>query len=148
MAEFVGEHIAKLDDKGRLVLPAEFRAQASPFAGSRYVVRKDLYSKVLEMYPPAAWDEYANNVKSKLNILSREGSRAWEEFNRGRALVTPDEKAGRILIPKQLLEKIGVQKEVVFVGMDTKIQLWAKEEWDAREMGDDEAADLFDKLLG
>ena len=148
MAGFVGEYICKLDDRGRLIFPAEFRAQASSFAGSCYVVRKNLYDISLEVYQLEEWEKLAEQVKSRINILSREGNRVWEEFNRGRALVEPDEKMGRILIPKTLLEKINVQKEVVFFGLGFKIQIWAKEEWDKRGMSDEEAGELFEKLLG
>ena len=148
MAEFVGENSSKLDDKGRLIFPAEFRAQAAPFAGSRYVVRKNLYDNSLEMFQTEEWEKYAEQVKSRINLFSREGNRVWEEFNRGRALIEPDEKTGRMLIPKQLLEKIKVQKEVVFVGMGFKVQIWAKETWESRAMSDEEAGDLFEKLLG
>ena len=45
----------------------------------------------------------------------------------GCAAVTPDEKYGRLSIPKELLDAIGVTKEVVFAGVGYKIELWAKE---------------------
>ena len=49
----------------------------------------------------------------------------------GCAVVEPDAKLGRISIPKELLEAIGVIKEVVFAGVGYKIELWAKERREA-----------------
>jgi MraZ protein len=147
MATFIGEYTAKLDDKGRLIFPSEFRTQASSVI-MQYVVRKNVFDNSLEMYSMEEWDKLSEQVKSKINIFSREGNKVWEEFNRNRAVVMPDEKMGRITIPKYLLEKIHVQKEVVFVGQDFKIQLWAKEVWAGNAMNEDEFADLFEKLLG
>jgi MraZ protein len=147
MAAFIGEYISKLDDRGRLIFPSELRAQASG-TGISYVVRKNVFNASLEMYTMEEWDKLSAQVKSRINIFSREGNKVWEGFNRDRAIVTPDEKMARIMIPKNLLEKINVQKEVVFVGQDFKIQLWAKENWVANEIPEEEFANLFEKLLG
>ncbi len=142
---FVGEYIAKLDDKGRMVFPSELRAQSGSLA-TQYMVHKDVYDNALEIFTLEAWAKHSEEVKAKLNPLSREGSRLWEEFNRLRAVVVPDEKTGRILIPKNLLEKIGVQKEVVFTGLDFKIKLCAKENAGGG-MSDADFADLYDKMM-
>ncbi len=123
---FVGEYIAKLDDKGRMVFPAELRAQSGAL-DTQYMVHKDAYSKSLEIFTREEWARHSEEVKAKLKPNTSFGSKMWEEFNRHRAMVVPDEKTGRILIPKHLLEMIGVQKEVVFTGLDFKIKLCAKE---------------------
>ncbi len=62
-------------------------------------------------------------------------------------MVVPDEKTGRILIPKHLLEMIGVRKEVVFTGLDFKIKLCAKENAGGG-MSEAEFADAFDQMMG
>lgn len=46
---------------------------------------------------------------------------------RDRDVVSPDAKFGRISISRNLLDAIGVDKEVVFFGIDFKIEIWAKE---------------------
>ena len=55
-----------------------------------------------------------------------------------RALVQPDPKIGRFIIPKELLERIGVNKDVVFSGNDHKIEIWAKEKFEDSLIPDDE----------
>lgn len=147
MAAFIGEYTGKLDDRGRLIFPSELRAQAVEKGGS-YVVRKNVFNASLEMYTMEEWDKLSAQVKSRINLFSREGNKVWEGFNRDRAIVTPDEKMSRIMIPKPLLEKIHVRKEVVFVGQDFKIQIWAKENWISNAIPEDEFAELFEKLLG
>ncbi len=142
---FVGEYIAKLDDKGRMVFPAELRAQSGSLT-TQYMVHKDVYSNSLEIFTLEEWGKHSETVRAKMNPLTRHGNAAWEMFNRYRAIVTPDEKTGRILIPKYLMEMIGVQKEVVFTGLDFKIKLCAKENAD-RGMSEAEFAELYDKLM-
>ena len=65
-----------------------------------------------------------------------------------RALIEPDGKLGRITIPKYLLDKINVDKEVIFSGNDHKIELWAKELFESSKMADDEFVSLAEKILG
>ena len=65
-----------------------------------------------------------------------------------RALVTLDQKVGRIIIPKNLLAKIGVDKEIVFSGNDFKIEIWAKENFGKGRMSEDDFTSLTEKLLG
>ena len=50
----------------------------------------------------------------------------------------PDSKVGRISIPKSLLESIGVTREVVFSGNDYKIEIWAKEKFEASAISNEE----------
>lgn len=143
---FIGEYTAKLDDKGRLIFPSEFRAQAGTL-NMQFVIRKHSFRDALEMFSLDEWRKYSDEVKSKLNLSTKEGSEVWEWFNRTRTIVTPDEKMGRIMIPKHLLEKIKVVKEVVFTGLDSKIQIWAKENWEGQAMNDEDFADRFEKLM-
>ncbi|MDR3184617.1 MAG: hypothetical protein LBT49_04345 [Prevotellaceae bacterium] len=153
MALFIGEYTSKLDDKGRLIFPSEFRMQAGA-ANVQYVIQKDvLCAGSLAMYALDEWTKRSELARSKINLFTREGVRAWEEFNRDRVMVIPDEKMGRINIPKALLDYIRVQKEVTFVGEDNIIRLWAKEALKAgpvedEKRRDEERADLIEKLLG
>ena len=65
---------------------------------------------------------------------------------RDRAIVEPDGKLGRISIPRKLLEAIGVQKEVVFAGNDYKIEIWAKEKFEASRLSENDYIALAGKL--
>ena len=57
-----------------------------------------------------------------------------------------DAKVGRFTIPKSLLERIGVTKEVVFSGNDYKIEIWAKDKFAASEISDEEYLNIAEAL--
>jgi len=143
---FVGKAIAKLDDKGRMVLPSLFKNAMPDGEEMTFIVHKDIYSDCLEMYTLAQWQEQSEAVKSKLDLLNEKHARFWRRYMLDRAIVNPDAKLGRITIPAELLEKIGVTKEVVFLGSDYKIEIWAKEKFDAQIISDDEYKALAEEL--
>ncbi len=147
MATFRGEYTGKLDDKGRLIFPSEFRDKSAP-AETRFVVKKDVFERCLVMYSVEEWERQAEAIKGRLNFFNREHAKFWREYTRDRAEVFPDGKNGRILIPRRLLEMIGIEKEVVFAGQDNKIEIWAKEVWSTNNMRDDDFAALAEKILG
>ncbi|MCM1177462.1 MAG: hypothetical protein NC308_08350 [Clostridium sp.] len=156
MIKFIGEYTAKIDDKGRLVLPSAFKAimaaesrasgNAEDSADMRMVIKKDIYEDCLEMYTYEEWVRQSEELKSRLNFLKREHAMFWRAYMRDRALVEPDGKLGRISIPKKLLESIGADKEVVFSGNDHKIEIWAKDRFESNEVTDEEFVALAGML--
>ncbi|HOG25420.1 MAG: hypothetical protein PHT64_02110 [Bacteroidales bacterium] len=148
MAKFIGEYNAKLDDKGRLVFPSALKALADPERPLRFVVKKDLFSPCLEMYSYEEWEKQSEAVKARLNpSFNREHAVLWRAYMSNRAVVEPDEKTGRILIPRHLLNMIGVNKEVVFAGADFKIELWPKESYHVSLISNDDYVSLAEKIL-
>ena len=148
---FIGEHIAKLDDKGRLVFPAPLKAQAERGGAGNlcFVVKKNLFRNYLEMTTEKEWERKTEEIRGKLNIdFNSEHEKFWSDYTSDCALVEPDEKMGRILIPKRLLDKIGVNKEVVFLGSVFKIEVWAKERYRTKEVSESEHVETARKLLG
>ena len=132
MIKFIGEYSVKVDDKGRIIFPAAFKAVMPADGDMRFVVRKDIYEKCLEMYTFAEWERQSELVRSKLNITFNENhAKFWRAYMHNSAIVEPDAKLGRLSIPKKLLELIGVTKEVVFSGNDHKIEIWAKERFES-----------------
>lgn len=154
MVKFVGEYASKLDEKGRAVVPAAFKALvAKEFAKQSleeisFVIKKSLFADCLEMYTYEQWEQESEQIKSRLNFFIPEHDKFWREYSRNRALVTLDQRVGRIIIPKALLKKIGVKNEIVFAGNDFKIEVWAKEKYSTGQLDDDEVAALGTKILG
>lgn len=146
MITFIGEYTAKLDDKGRLIFPSPFKGLLSADQDQRFVIKKDIFEDCLEMYTYAEWERQSEEVKSKLNPFKKEHAMFWREYMRGRAVVEPDAKLGRITIPRKLLETIGVTKEVVFSGNDYKIEIWAKEKFEAAALSNEEFIQIADHL--
>ncbi|MGP1621669.1 MAG: division/cell wall cluster transcriptional repressor MraZ [Candidatus Cryptobacteroides sp.] len=146
MVKFIGEHIARIDDKGRVVFPAALKSMVPEGADMRFVVKKDIFEDCLEMFTFEEWERRSEEVKSKLNFFNREHAMFWREYMRNRAIVEPDMKVGRITIPVKLLEAIGVIKEVVFSGNDHKIEIWAKEKYEESAISNEEYIAIAGKL--
>ena len=148
MAKFIGEYSVKIDDKGRMIFPSAFKAVLSCEPTMALVVKKDMFEDCLEMYTYAQWEEESNGVKGRLNFFRKEHAQFWREYMRDRAVVDPDEKLGRITIPKKILDSIGAQKEMIFVGNDHKIEIWSKEQYNKKQMSSEEFVNLAQNILG
>ena len=148
MTNFIGEYKAKVDDKGRLVFPAAFKAICGDSIKQGFVVKKTLFANCLEMYTYEAWEKESEAVRARLNFFKRDDERFWRAYTSNRSLVVPDEKLGRISIPKTLLESVGIDKEAVFCGKDFKIEIWAKESLESTSLPEDEYVALAEKTLG
>ena len=146
MITFIGEYSAKLDDKCRVVFPAPFKSLMPSDGDMRFVIKKDIFEDCLEMYTFEEWERQSQEVKSKLNFFNRSHASFWREYMRDRTIVEPDSKLGRISIPRKLLESIGVTKEIVFSGSDYKIEIWAKEKYEASAISNEEFLNIAGQL--
>jgi MraZ protein len=126
MVNFLGNVTSKVDDKGRIVFPAVFKNAmlASGKTDMRLLIKKGLYDRCLEVYTFDAWERQSEEIRSRLNPLNRSHAALWRKYTDGCVEVTPDERLGRISIPRKLLEEIGVTKDVEFAGMGYKIEIW------------------------
>ena len=127
---FIGKYECKLDDKGRLVFPSELKSQLIAFGEESLVMRKDINMKCLNLYTHDEWREEIDTKKALLDPFDPDDIEMLNGFIQEGALVTPDEKTGRILIPRHILDEIEAIKDMVFVGADKIIKLWTKEEFD------------------
>ncbi len=147
MVKFIGEYRCKIDDKGRLVFPSPFKALMGE-EDQRFVIRKSVFSPCLEMYTYAEWERESEELKSRLNLFNRKHDQLWRQYMSNRAIVEPDGKIGRISVPQQMRDLIGATREVVFLGCDHKIEIWAKEQFESQSMSDDEFVALTEEILG
>jgi len=110
----------KLDDKRRLTIPAELRAE---FASGVVVTRG--FKQYLHLYPKQVWDE---EVESQLkgSILDEKVADLNVQFRMGKAESTIDEKQGRITLEQHLLEYAGIDRELVAVRAGKYWRLTAK----------------------
>ena len=148
MTGFFGKHSAKIDDKGRVVIPSAIKC-AVPADQQEFVIRKDMYSNCLEMYTKQEWANMSQAVRSKLDLAFDEDHiRYWRTYMSDTVTVVPDAKLGRITIPREILDKAGIGKEVVFLGVDYKVEIWAKEEMEGGRLSADEFRKLGRKISG
>lgn len=126
---FLGNIGAKADAKGRIFFPASFRKELQLEGEERLVLRKDIFQECLVLYPERTWDKQLAELRSKLNHWNALHQAIFRQFVSDVELVTLDAN-GRILIPKRYMKLMGAAQEVKFIGMDSTIELWAREEAD------------------
>ena len=146
MVTFIGNYTSKMDDKGRLVFPSALKSLMPEGSDMRFVVKKDLFEDCLEMYPIEEWERQSAEVRGRLNMFNEDHAKFWRAYMRDRDKVEPDAKFGRITISKELLDRIGVTKEVVFSGNDYKIEIWAKEKFEDSRISNEEFLAIAGKL--
>jgi MraZ protein len=124
----IGHFNCKLDAKGRLMLPAEFREQMGEQAEEGFVLRPTLFdhSQFLDLYTRKDWDEQQEKLRGKFSIYDEEGIEALRFLNEGVRYVQLDAN-GRLQIPKELMERGGLVKEVVVQALANKMEIWDKD---------------------
>ena len=127
---FMGEYNHTIDTKGRLIIPSKFREKL----GEEFVVTKGL-DGCLFVYDNSEWTAFEEKLKS-LPLTNKEARQFVRFFLAGATLAEVD-KQGRILIPAVLREFAGLQKEVVLVGVASRVEIWSKEKWDTTANYDD-----------
>lgn len=120
---FIGEFQHTIDEKGRLIMPARFRDGL----GESFVVTKGL-DNCLWAYPRAEWA--ALEAKMKALPFTNTNARAFVRFFFSGATDSELDRQGRVLIPNNLREYSRLSRDVVVIGVSTRVEIWAREEWD------------------
>ncbi|WP_293884346.1 division/cell wall cluster transcriptional repressor MraZ [Sphingobacterium sp. UBA1498] len=124
MTQLIGEFECKLDAKGRMVLPAALKRQMPHVERDGLVVNRG-FEKHLVFYPREEWDLMTAKL-AKLNQFDPKVRAFVRAFTRGATELTLD-AAGRVLLPKSLLEFAGIHAELVLACQFNKIEVWSKE---------------------
>lgn len=140
---FIGEFQHSLDSKGRLIIPSKFREGL----GERFVLTKGL-DNCLFVYPLSEWHNFEEKLKT-LPLASRD-ARAFVRFFFSGATECELDRQGRILLPANLREHSGIEKDVAVIGVSTRVEIWSMEEWSRynsdKIMGYDEIAEKMEQL--
>ena len=119
----MGEYNHTIDAKGRLIVPAKFRE----VLGDEFVVTKGL-DNCLFVYPNDEWTRFEEKLKSL--PLTNKNARQFTRFFLAGAAACEVDKQGRILLPQVLREFASLEKDVVLVGVASRIEIWSRELWD------------------
>lgn len=120
---FMGEYQHNIDPKGRLFMPARFREGL----GDSFVVTKGL-DGCLFVYPRPEWDALEQKLKSL--PFTKGDARAFVRFFFSGAAICEVDKQGRILIPANLREFARLEKDVVVIGISSRVEIWSKVRWE------------------
>ncbi|MCW2279091.1 division/cell wall cluster transcriptional repressor MraZ [Heliophilum fasciatum] len=119
---FIGEYLHTMDSKGRLFIPAKFREAL----GEVMVATKGL-DGCLCIYPMDEWQQVADKLK-KLPF-TRADARAFQRFVFSGATECELDKQGRILLAPSLRDYAGLTKDVIVIGVSTRVEVWDVERW-------------------
>ena len=119
---FMGEYNHTIDAKGRLIVPSKFREQL----GNEFVITKGL-DGCLFVYSNEEWENVQQSFREK-SVASKD-ARKFMRFFFGGAATCEVDKQGRILIPNNLREYAGIDKDVVSVGVMSRVEIWSKDKW-------------------
>lgn len=146
MSAFIGEHGCKMDAKGRIMLPAGLKKQLSPEANQTFVATRG-FDKYVSLYPLDEWKVLAARV-NKLNPFVKKNQMFIRMFTSGANEVEID-AAGRVLLPKMLIEYAGLKADVVLSAFGNKIEVWDKVKYEeAINLESDDFADLAEEVMG
>jgi len=127
---FMGEYNHTIDAKGRLIIPSKFRE----ILGDAFVVTKGL-DGCLFVYDNEEWKRFEEKLRS-LPITNKE-ARQFVRFFLAGATEAEVDKQGRILIPNVLREFAELTKDVVLVGVGSRIEIWGRERFEDAAAFDD-----------
>lgn len=147
MLSFIGDYSCKADGKGRVVVPASFRKVMQVSQQSFFVLRKNIFETCVDMYPYSEWEALMAGIRGKLNPFDRNHAAFLRGWYRGTLEVEMDGN-GRILLPKRLLEEIGVDRELVLAGQDAKIEIWSEQAYRQSAIDPEEFAGLTQQVFG
>lgn len=122
MIGFIGEYESTIDTKGRFLLPSGLRKQM-PEDETSFVINRG-FEKCLTLYPIQSWKPIFNHISS-LNDFDPKVREFRRYYLNGATQVDLD-SAGRILLPKNLMEHASVEKDIVLVSAVDKIEIWDK----------------------
>jgi MraZ protein len=122
---FSGRYEYAIDDKGRLSIPAKFREILSANYDLKLILTN--LDGCIVAYPDKEWAEVQGRISS--SGATRREARAFLRFFYSGASECPIDRLGRILIPQPLRSYAEIKKNVVIVGMNKKIEIWADEAW-------------------
>lgn len=123
MIGFLGEYEATLDPKGRFLLPVGFKKQLPEDSSTRFVINRG-FEKCLSLYPIKSWEPIYAEI-SKLNDFDPK-VREFRRFFLNGATIMELDTAGRLLIPQNLKEHAGLEKDIVLVSAVNKLEIWDK----------------------
>jgi len=119
---FTGEYQHTLDGKGRVIIPSRLRDGL----GERFVVTRGL-DQCLFVYPSSEWVRLEQKLK-QLPFTKRD-SRAFSRLFFSGAMEVETDRQGRVLIPQNLREYAGIEKDVMFIGVSNRVEVWSEEAW-------------------
>ena len=130
----IGEYEHTLDVKGRLIMPSKLRDDI----GDKFIITKGL-DGCLFGFSLNEWEQFEEKLKSL--PLTNKNARDFVRFFLSGAVSIEIDKQGRFLVASNLREYASMEKEVVIIGVGTRIEFWSKENWNKYNNSDSISAE-------
>ncbi len=139
---FLGYYEHKIDARSRVAIPAKFREELR-----EGLILSFGLDRCINVYPPKTWQEMAASPEFAAPLITKESARRMRRFTFSSAFTQELDGLGRILLPAPLRQYAGIKDVVVIAGVNTYLEIWSKENWDAeKERMDEEARGIAERM--
>lgn len=138
---FIGEFSHSIDHKGRVAIPAKFRAALAEGC----VVTRGL-DECLFVYSKAEWTKIAEKIASL--PISQADARAFSRLMLAGAMDLELDKQGRVIIPSYLRNYAQIKNSVVICGLYNRLEIWDKDSWEQYKGKTEEKSNEVAEHLG
>lgn len=132
----IGEYEHSLDAKGRLIMPAKLRTDM----GENFIITKGL-DGCLFVFSQNEWSNFESKLKEL--PLTNKNARDFVRFFLSGATECEIDKQGRFLLVNTLREYAEITKEVIIIGVGTRLEIWDKEKWKKYNSNENISADTI-----
>jgi len=132
-----GKYNHSLDSKNRIIIPSKLKEQL----GETVTILRGS-DKCLTLYSAEEWEKYAQ----KISELPKTEVRAITRYIYANSMEVQPDSQGRVMLTPEMLAFAGITKNVITVGCGKYAEIWALEEWEAQEIGE-EPEDFTSKLI-
>lgn len=137
----MGTHTPRLDDKGRLILPAKFR---DGLAGGVVITKGQ--ERCLYVFPIAEFTALAARLREQ--PMTHKAARAYSRVFFASAHDEVPDKQGRVTIPSHLRQYAGLDRELAVIGASTHVEIWDRHAWESYLAdSEDQFADIEQGVL-
>ena len=144
---FFGKYPAKVDVKGRVILPAPFRHVLEAEDERRLVLRRDMFQQdCLVIYPESVWNDMQDALAARLNRWNRQHQDLMRRFVEGIEKFELDGN-GRLLISKATMEAMGMGQDIIFLAVNDKIEIWDKARYEEHFSDNSLLGELLEKAM-
>lgn len=130
----IGEYEHSLDAKGRLIMPAKLREDM----GEKFIITKGL-DGCLFGFSQTEWLSFEEKLKTL--PLTNKNARDFVRFFLSGAIECEIDKQGRFLIASNLREYANMEKDVVIIGVGTRLEIWNRDKWKSYNSDENISAD-------
>jgi MraZ protein len=142
MSGYLGSFHHKIDEKGRLGLPAQFRRET----GEQALVLVHVFPDSLTLYPPDAWA--AVELRLRDAMRGSPADRMWALKVTSNAVEVVPDRQGRILIPQRMQDAVGIEGPTLVVGAINRIELWDPKRFDAATAAAEQTENITYDVFG